>query len=119
MKKETTMKDALDSFLKNSGLNILLKNENLLKAWRKTVGPEIAGKTRIVGFNRGVLTVEVASGSLYSELKTYYLGELADSIRKEMGNRKVRQVKLRLGEIVGEASNGNEEQRKEKDDPAK
>ena len=81
MKKDTTIKDALSSYLKNSGLNVLLKNQAAVKAWQKTVGAEIADKTRIVGFNRGVLTVEVASGSLYSELKTFYLNELVDSVQ--------------------------------------
>ncbi len=112
MEKNTTIKEALKSYLKSSGLDTLLRNQAVLKAWQKVAGQEIAGQTRIVGFNRGVLTIEVASSSLYAELNTFYLKDLANSIQNEMGNRKVRRIKLRLGEFVGETDNGIEEQRR-------
>lgn len=109
MDNNVTIKNALKQYLKSSGLDALLRNKAVVKAWQKVAGREIATQTRIVGFNRGTLTVEVASSGLYAELNTFYLKDLASSIQSEMGNKKVRRIKLRLGEFVGEAGNVSEE----------
>jgi predicted nucleic acid-binding Zn ribbon protein len=106
--KPTTIKDALNSFLKGSGLETLLKNQGVVKAWQKVVGEEITAQTRIVGFRRGTLTVEVASSALYAELNTYYLGDLAASVREEMKSKRVRKIRLRLGQPAGETGDDNE-----------
>lgn len=102
MNKIIRMGDALDTYLKQSGLGVLLKNQEVCRAWAKVVGPEMASHSRIVAFRRGALVVEVASSSLYAELSTFYLPSLVESIQQEMKNKKVRSVKLRLGQFLGE-----------------
>jgi len=111
VKKTTCIRDALNIFLKESGLGISLKNQAVRKAWEKVVGPEIASRTRMVAFKRGAVTIEVASSSLYSELKTYYMRSLVDSVQQEMGNKKVKSLKFRLGEFVGDGEDVEEEHR--------
>jgi predicted nucleic acid-binding Zn ribbon protein len=103
-----TLREALGLYLRTSGLNVLLKNQDVYNAWQKVVGPEIASQTRIVGFKRGALTAEVASSGLYAELKTYYLDDLVGAIQKEMKNKKVRKIKLRLGAFARATQNGAE-----------
>ena len=98
MENHTTIGKALKSYLKSSGLSVLLKNRTVLEAWYK-----------IVAFRRGVLTIETASSSLYAELRTYYLEDIARSIQKELGNRKVVKIRLRLAETIEEEKNGVKE----------
>ena len=109
MENHTTIGKALKSYLKSSGLSVLLKNRTVLEAWYKIVGSEIAAQTRIIAFRRGVLTIETASSSLYAELRTYYLEDIARSIQKELGNRKVVKIRLRLAETIEEEKNGVKE----------
>jgi hypothetical protein len=109
MREDTTIGDALKRYLRTSGLNILLKNQAVMKAWGKVVGPEIAAQTRIVGLKRGTLTVEVASSGLYAELSSFYLDDLVKSLREETGSGRIRKIRLRLGELVEEPGDGIEE----------
>jgi hypothetical protein len=100
MSAEQKISDALGSYLKQSGLDVLLRNRKVCEAW-----------PRIVGFGRGTLTVEVASSSLLAELETYYQAQLVDSLQRELNNRKVRSIRLRLGspaDEVEEVEDGRE-----------
>lgn len=106
MGRTTRIGDALSQYLKDSGLGVLLKHQNIYRAWARVVGPGIAPQTRIVAFRRGALIVEVASSSLYAELKTFYLPSLVASVQQQMGSKRVRAIKLRLGEFVGDLKNG-------------
>ena len=119
MRETTTIGDALKSYLKDSGLETLLKNQDVIRAWQKVTGPEIAAQTRIVGLKRGTLVVEVASSALYAELNTYYLKDLAASIREEMKNRKIRKIKLCLGQRLGEAGDDTGRKKSQSQKPAK
>jgi predicted nucleic acid-binding Zn ribbon protein len=111
MSAEQKISDALGSYLKQSGLDVLLRNRKVCEAWQRVVGPDMAAQTRIVGFGRGTLTVEVASSSLLAELETYYQAQLVDSLQRELNNRKVRSIRLRLGspaDEVEEVEDGRE-----------
>jgi len=110
MGEPKTLKDALGGFLKESGLGVKLRNKDVYAAWEKVVGPEIAEKTRVVKYSRGTMTVEVAASGLYAELEKFYLRDMLESMQKEMGSRKVRKIKLRLGEFE-DCGDGKEEQR--------
>ena len=108
MAEATSIKKALDAFLKKSGLETLLKNKELCEAWEEVVGREVALQTRIVAFRRGVIYVEVASSGLYAELSTYYSGALTESMREKMGGGAVRAIRFSLAEITGDAKNAEE-----------
>jgi len=107
----TRINDALQTYLKTSGIEFLLKNQKVCEAWQKIVGPEIAPQTRIAGFDRGVLTVEVASSSLYAELSSFHLQALVEAMQREMKSKRVRKIKLRLGHFSEDKEDGEEEQR--------
>lgn len=107
--EDVTIRKALSSYLRESGLDILMKNKAIIRTWCKVVGPEIAAQTRITGYEKGTLMAEVASSSLYAELSKFYLTEIVESMQRKMGNKKVRRIKLRLGEFGGEAEDGAEE----------
>ncbi len=109
----TSINDALQTYLKSSGIEFLLKNRKVCVAWEKVVGREIALQTRVVSFNRGALTVEVASSGLYAELNNFHLRALVEAMQRQMKNKKVRSIKLRLGQFIGDEEDGKEERRSE------
>jgi predicted nucleic acid-binding Zn ribbon protein len=109
----TRINDALQAYLKTSGVEFLLKNRKVCEAWRKVVGQEIAAQTRVVSFNRGALTVEVASSSLYAELNNFHLRALVEALQRQMKNKKVRTIKLHLGQFDEEQEDGKENRRRQ------
>jgi predicted nucleic acid-binding Zn ribbon protein len=105
------IEDALRTYLKASGIEFLLKNQKACEAWEKVVGAEIAPQTRVVSFEKGALTIEVASSSLYAELNNFHLRALVEAVQREMKNKKVRKIRLCLGQFNEDEKDGQEQQR--------
>jgi len=107
----TRINDALQTYLKASGIEFLLKNQKVCEAWEKVVGAEIAPMTRVVSFEKGALTIEVASSGLYAELSNFHLRALVEAMQREMKNKKVRKIRLCLGQFNEDKEDGQEQQR--------
>lgn len=56
-------------------------SEEIARRWEKVVGQETASFTRVSSFSAGVLTVEVASSPLLTELSTFRREELLQALR--------------------------------------
>jgi predicted nucleic acid-binding Zn ribbon protein len=110
----TRINDALQAYLETSGIEFLLKNQKVCNAWQKVVGQEIAPQTQVAGFDKGVLVIEVASSSLYAELSNFHLRALVEAMQREMKNKKVRKIKLRLGHFSEDQEDGKEKQQSER-----
>ena len=54
---------------------------DLERVWRDAVGAEVSRHTRITGFKRGVLEVEVDGPGWLSELSVYYREPILASLR--------------------------------------
>lgn len=83
--------DALNEYLKDSGVLRRKKAGPAFAAWDEAVGPNIAGRARAVSFRRGELIIEVDSTALLSELRGFASEDLrtradalleGDTIRK-------------------------------------
>lgn len=65
--------------------------------WKRIVGDEIAGRTRIVDVVRGELIVEVDSAPLLNELSTYYRQEMLESLRAVKEFQGIHKLRFRTG----------------------
>jgi len=81
--KEGTLKDALNRFLKSSGMESLIKYPALTTAWNKFVGEEIAEHARIWSFRRGTLEIAVDSSSLMNDIE-FSRGRLLRALQNEV-----------------------------------
>ena len=77
-----TLKSALGRFLKANGLQSAGKHRQLEGAWERTVGLELAGHTRIIGFRKGIVEVGVDSSALMNEIRFHQAALLADLQRE-------------------------------------
>jgi predicted nucleic acid-binding Zn ribbon protein len=80
----------LEEFLRSSGLVTLMRHPAVHEAWQKTVGPELAEHTRILGFRHGTLEVAVASSALMNDIQFHraaILQDLQASVRKPFISR--------------------------------
>ena len=70
-------------FLRSSGLDAVGKHPQIEAAWPQIVGPEFAGRTRVLGFRKGVLEIGVASSALMSDIRFHQAALLGD-LRREV-----------------------------------
>lgn len=62
--------------------------------WKEVVGPEIAARTRVTGFDRRVLKVGVDSSALLAELAGFYKEGLLESLQS--GERPLPAIDVRF-----------------------
>lgn len=68
--------------------------------WRRVLGEELARNARPLHLKGGVLTVEARSAAWMSEL-SLMRERLRESLNKELGSEKIRQLRFRLGTGFG------------------
>lgn len=67
------------------------------REWSRIAGAEVAQHTRPIGYNRGVLSVEVDSAAWHQELATFYKENLLDRIKEHCPAAKVRDLRFAAG----------------------
>lgn len=87
--------DILRDFLETSGLAHKLKHLEIYGAWEEAVGPEIAAQTRIAGFVRHKLYVEVTSAARRHELTMFYKQRILEALRQQLPNVRIQDVVFR------------------------
>ena len=90
------MGDALDLFLKKSGLSALVKYPAIQGAWQGIVGPELSERMRITSFRRGVLEVAVDSSALLTEV-AFFRNALLEDIRHRVKKPFISRISFVLG----------------------
>jgi predicted nucleic acid-binding Zn ribbon protein len=76
---------ALDEFLRESGISLLLKYPQLHAVWLGIVGEEVGAHARIAALRNGVLEVAVDSSALMTDIrfhKAALLKDLRAAVRK-------------------------------------
>ena len=89
--------DILKRVLKDAGLDRPEKHGEIAEAWRDVAGPDVAAETVVLSFRKGVLTIQVSSAPLLSELTTYQREELLAGMRVRLAGTFVDQLRFRLG----------------------
>jgi hypothetical protein len=71
--------------------------QSVFDAWRRVVGEDVAGRTRVIAWRGGELLVEVSSAPLLNELSTYYAPQILESLREVEELRTVHRLRFRAG----------------------
>jgi len=97
----STLKDAINSFLRKSGLDRLTAHDQLDRAWVEAVGPEVARHTRMSRtIRRGVLNVEVDSSVLLAELGGFRKPEILLVLREQFRREYIEDIRFKLGSFT-------------------
>jgi len=88
--------EALQEFLKRQGLRGRLRILEVCRAWHETVGEEVSRDTRVGGFRRGVLVVEVDSSTRFYELSQFYKEEILEKLRARLPGEYLNDIRFRL-----------------------
>jgi predicted nucleic acid-binding Zn ribbon protein len=83
----------LTRLLKQLGLEDELQGWRAVEDWARVVGPRVARHTRAIGFEHGVLRVEV-DGSAWMHELGYLKQELIRAVNRELGSDRVRDVRF-------------------------
>jgi hypothetical protein len=86
------MDESVVEYLQVSGLLQRKKAAPAIAAWDEAAGPELSERARAVSFRRGILTIEVESSTLLSELRGFASEDLrarADALLEEASIRKL------------------------------
>jgi hypothetical protein len=70
---------------------------HLERAWAEAVGSEYEDDTRILGFKRGILEIEVASAVLMQELAHYHKRRLLRALQAKLPGETIKDVRFRVG----------------------
>ena len=76
--------EVLRDFLETSGLATQLKHLEVYGAWEDIVGPAIAARTRIAGFRRHKLYVDVASAAQLHELRAFSKDKILADLKERV-----------------------------------
>ncbi len=83
----------LSRLLRRLGLEDELQGWRAVEDWARVVGPRVARHTRAIGFEHGVLRVEVEGSAWMHELG-YLKQELIRAVNRELGSDRVRDVRF-------------------------
>ena len=92
------IKQTVKRELKKSGLERIVNNPEIHDYWENIVGLEIAGKTRVLAYNKGILQIEVFSAALLSELRGFLKTDLLTALREVFpGHLPLIDIKFKAG----------------------
>ncbi len=91
------LSDVLGRLFVARGWGRVSERSRLETAWGETIGTEFAGQTRVGGFKRGVLEIEVRSAVLQQELTQYHKRRLLADLRVKLPGQSITDLKFRSG----------------------
>lgn len=68
----------------------------LAELWERISGPEISGRTKVIGLRNGTLVVGVASAALLGELASFHTHRLFEALRADEEGRRIKGLKFQL-----------------------
>jgi predicted nucleic acid-binding Zn ribbon protein len=91
--------DVLRDFMQVSGLGSSLKHLEVYCAWEEIVGPGIMPHTRVAGFTRHKLYIDVDSAVHMHELRTFYKDKILQDLKQRLPNILVQDIVFRPASI--------------------
>lgn len=98
-RKPRALGDVVREFLETSGLSRRAELAHVEAAWRKVAGPDVAARTRLMGVKRYVVTIEVGSPALLSELSGFRKRDLVARMAAELPDQLVKDIKFVQGSL--------------------
>ncbi|MBL8850829.1 MAG: DUF721 domain-containing protein [Planctomycetaceae bacterium] len=71
-------------------------NRQLAELWERIAGPEISGRTKVIGLRNGALVVGVSSTALLGELTSFHSHQLLEALRGDSEGRRIKGLKFQL-----------------------
>jgi len=90
------IQDALDGYLRASGLGARLRTWPVFRAWIEALGPDLARRAKPVRFERGELVVEVDSATHFQELASFTGEGYRERANARLPKPDIRRVAFRL-----------------------
>lgn len=88
--------DAVQHYLRASGLDLKLKDFPVFDAWNQAVGKELAQRISPVRYRRGELLVEVGSASDLHELSCYTGEPFRHAANRRLGRNEILSVVFKI-----------------------
>ena len=90
------VQDALDGFLRASGLSSRMRSWPVFQAWIEALGSDLARRAKPVRFERGELVVEVDSATHFQELASFTGEGYRERANARLPKPEIRRVVFRL-----------------------
>lgn len=87
----------LSRVLRDPAIRRVPRASSMSELWARAAGPQVAAESRPDTLRRGVLTVEVRSASLLSELSGFRVQELLAKVVEADGSGRITGLRFRLG----------------------
>ena len=94
---EVSIKDAVRSFMRTSGLDARKSSGAIFAAWNDSAIAALGGGAIAVRFQGGELVVETASSAHLQELKGFLGEQLRQEANRRLGDEKIQRVTFRIG----------------------
>lgn len=91
------LSDVLAKLFTSRGWGRKSERVRLEAAWAEAAGPDTAPHTRVGGFRRGVLEIEVQGGPLMQELAQFRKRPLLAALRQRLPGVTITDLKFRAG----------------------
>jgi len=88
--------DVVQRFLRASGLSAHMRHFAVYEAWDSALGKELARRARPVGFQNGLLSIEVQSAAHLHELQNFTGEQFRTLANARLGKSEIRKVVFRL-----------------------
>lgn len=98
-RKAEKIGDVLGPLLKKLGLERKLREARIALKWKKIVGERVAAHSRPVAVRGRTLIVNVDSSVWLTELSRYFKEKILSKIHDEMGEKRIKDIRFRIGEI--------------------
>jgi len=85
---------AIKSFLKKTGLEKGIKEQNVLKIWNKTVGLKISKNTTPVSIKNGILILKVSTPAWRQELQFQKI-EIIKKLNKKLNKETIKEIRFK------------------------
>ena len=86
----------ISKILKEIGYSKRAARADICQIWNETAGEQASRHTRVAGFKRGMLTIEVDSASWLQELSNFYKGEILEKLRQNSKKLYIADLKFKL-----------------------
>lgn len=95
--KHKQMKNIAPGILKTIEEKFGKDPRKIIDSWPLIIGSKLASMTKVVSFDKGVLTVKVTSSTLYSLLSTYEKPKLLKQLQEKFSEEVIQNIIFKIG----------------------
>lgn len=97
LREAVRLGDVIAQTLHRLGLDRPRARLPIAEAWAEALGPALAAQTRLMGVQKGVLTVQVPSPVIRQELENFRGAELLKKLQEALPGVGIRKIRFSVG----------------------